>query len=258
MLETINLAQKLRKSAYKRKRPRLQQRLYALQLACRDAGIPVIIVFEGWAAAGKDAALKLLTHHLDPRGVTIYDIQSPRTYEMHMPWLWRFWRKIPSYGEIAIFYHSWYSRVLEERVEATLPKQDWPKAYRDIVNFERTLANDGYAIVKLFFHISKEAQAQRFRQLEQDPLSKWRVRPYHWERHAKYDQYAIAIEEMLKRTNSNHAPWTIIAASDRRWARIATFETTIRQIEATLQARGLPLPVEILAETASPQEKQAA
>jgi polyphosphate kinase 2 (PPK2 family) len=177
---------------------------------------------------------------------------------MHMPWLWRFWRKIPSYGEIAIFYHSWYSRVLEERVEATLPKQDWPKAYRDIINFERTLANDGYVIVKLFFHISKEAQAQRFRQLEQDPLSKWRVRPYHWERHAKYDQYAIAIEEMLKRTNSNHAPWTVIEASDRRRARIATFETTIGRIEATLQARGLPLPVEIFAETASPQENKVA
>ena len=115
MLETVDLGRKLRKRDYKRKHPKLQQRLYALQLACRDAGIPVIIVFEGWAAAGKNAAMKLLTQRLDPRGVTIYDIQPPRTYETHMPWLWRFWRKIPAYGDIAIFYHSWYSRVLGER-----------------------------------------------------------------------------------------------------------------------------------------------
>jgi len=106
MLETVDLGKKLRKSAYKRERPKLQARLYTLQLACQAAEIPVIIIFEGWAAGGKNAAMKVLTQRLDPRGVSIYDIQPPRTYETHMPWLWRFWRRIPSYGEIAIFYHS--------------------------------------------------------------------------------------------------------------------------------------------------------
>jgi polyphosphate kinase 2 (PPK2 family) len=188
--------------------------------------------------------MKALTRRLDPRGVTIYDIQPPRTYETHMPWLWRFWRKIPGYGDLAIFYHSWYSRVLGERVEASLPKKDWPKAFRDIRNFERTLSDDGYVIVKFFFHITKEQQAERFHQLEEDSLSNWRVRPHHWARHAKYDQYAAAAEEMLKRTHSKHAPWHVIAAADRRWARVSMFETTVSQIEMALQARGVSVSVQ--------------
>jgi len=242
MLETVDLEQNLRKSAYKKQRPRLQQRLYALQIACRDAGIPVIIVFEGWDAAGKDAAMKLMTQKLDPRSFTIHDIQPPRTYETYMPWLWRFWLKIPRYGEMAVFYHSWYERVLTGRVETRLPKQDLHRAYRDIGNFERALADDGYVIIKLFFHISQEEQARRLNALQSDPLSNWRVRPEHWERHNKYDQFVAAIEEMLKRTNAPTAPWDIIPATDAWWARIAVFEAVIRRIEEALQARGQALP----------------
>jgi len=242
MLETVDLEQNLRKSAYKKQRPRLQQRLYALQIACRDAGIPVIIVFEGWDAAGKDAAMKLMTQKLDPRSFTIHDIQPPRTYETYMPWLWRFWLKIPRYGEMAVFYHSWYERVLTGRVETRLPKQDLHRAYRDIGNFERALADDGYVIIKLFFHSSQEEQARRLNALQSDPLSNWRVRPEHWERHNKYDQFVAAIEEMLKRTNTPTAPWDISPATDAWGARIAVCEAVIRRIEEALQARGQALP----------------
>ena len=134
--------------------------------------------------------------------------------------------------------------MLRERVEGALPKKDLPKAFRDIINFERTLVDDGYVLIKLFFHISKAQQAKRFRQLEEDPLSKWRVNPHHWARHAKYGQYVMAIEEMLKRTHVERAPWHIISATDRRWARIAMFEMTIASIETALRARGVALPVE--------------
>lgn len=252
MLETVDLEQKLRKGVYKKQRPRLQQRLYALQIACRDAGVPVIIVFEGWDAAGKDTAMKMMTQKLDPRNVTIHDIQPPRTYETHMPWLWRFWLKIPRYGDMAIFYHSWYGRVLTERVETGLPKQDLHKAFRDISNFERALADDGYVITKLFFHISQEEQARRLTALQSDPLSSWRVQPVHWERHTKYEHYVAAIEEMLQRTDSPTAPWEIIPATDERWARSAAFEAVIQHMERALQARGQALPPDTYIEEAEP------
>ena len=246
MLETVDLEQKLRKKVYKAQRPKLQRRLYALQRACISAGLPVIVVFEGWDAAGKSVVQKTLTQHLDPRGLITHDIQPPRTYETLMPWLWRFWLKIPRYGEMAIFYHSWYERVLRERVEAGLPRQDLSRAYHDIANFEHTLADDGYVITKLFFHLSQEEQARRLTEMESNPLSNWRVRPEHWERHQSYGNYITAIKEMLKRTDAPCAPWTVIAATDLQWACITVFETVIARIEHALVARGVALPADDL------------
>lgn len=257
MLENVDLEQKLRKSVYKMQRPHLQRRLYTLQQACLEAAVPVIVVFEGWDAAGKEAALKTLTRDLDPRALIIHDVQPPRTYESRMPWLWRFWLKIPRYGEMAIFYHSWYEHVLTDRVEAKLPRQKLTQAYRDIANFERALADDGYVIVKIFFHISQEEQARRFLELQNDPLSNWRVRPEHWERHHKRAQYVAAIEEMLKRTDAPGAPWTLIPATDAQWARITTFETVITRIERALDARGIVVPPENVASEEPPAEDAA-
>jgi len=242
MLEKVDLGQKLRKKAYKAQRPELQRRLYKLQRTCMDAGLPVIVVFEGWDAAGKTAAQKTLTQHLDPHGLIIHDIQPPRTYETLMPWLWRFWLKIPRYGEIAVLYHSWYERVLRERVEDGLSRQSLSKAFRDIVNFEQTLADDGYILNKLFFHLSQDEHARRLNELQHDPLSAWRVQPKHWERHNRYGQYVTAIEEMLKRTSTPGAPWTVIPATDFRWARVAVLETVVTRIERALERRGVSLP----------------
>jgi polyphosphate kinase 2 (PPK2 family) len=246
MLENVDLGLKLHKKAYKAQRPKLQRRLYALQRACMDAGLPVIVIFEGWDAAGKSAVQKTLTQHLDSRGLVMHDIQPPRTYETLMPWLWRFWLKIPRYGEIAVFYHSWYERVLRERIEEGLSRQDLSKAFRDIANFERTLADDGYVITKFFFHISQEEQARRLNTLQSDPLSNWRVRPEHWERHHRYGRYATAINEMLKRTDAPGAPWMVIPATNFRWACVTAFETVIARIERALEARGIALPTEDL------------
>ena len=244
MLENVDLEQKLRKSVYKAQRPKLQHRLYALQQVCINVSLPVIVIFEGWDAAGKSAVQKTLTQQLDPRGLTTHDIQPPRTYETLMPWLWRFWLKIPRYGEMAVFYHSWYERVLRERVEGDLSRSDLAKAFRDITNFERTLSDDGYVIVKLFFHLSQEEQAQRLNDLQSDPLSNWRVEPKHWERHQHYGRYVTAINEMLKRTDVPYAPWTVVAATNFRWACVTTFETVIARIEHALGARGVALPPE--------------
>jgi len=242
MLEKIDLNRKLPKREYKARLPYLRDRLYDLQKTCWSAGIPTVILFEGWDAAGKGTSVKALTRRLEPRGFKLHPIQAPRTYETHMPWLWRFWLKLPNYGEMAIFDRSWYGRVLVERVEGLTPEQQWRKAYRDIANFERTIADDGYVILKFWLHISKEEQRKRFKKLEKDPLNAWHVQPEDWEHHRKYDEYLLAVEEMLERTETEWGPWTIVEATDRRWARVKIFETIITRLEEALRQRGVPLP----------------
>jgi polyphosphate kinase 2 (PPK2 family) len=242
MLEKVDLSLKLPKEEYKRMMPWLQRRLYDLEKACWDAKIPSVIVFEGWDAAGKGTSINKLTSRLDPRGFKLYAIQAPRTYETHLPWLWRFWLKIPNYGEMAIFDRSWYGRVLVERVEELTPVRQWRKGYRDIVDFERNLADDGYVIVKFYLHISKKEQKRRFKKLEKDPLKSWHVQPEDWEHHRKYNKYVVAIEEMLERTDTEWGPWTIVEATDRRWARVKIFQTIIQHLEEALKDRGLELP----------------
>jgi len=242
MLDKVDLSKKLPKATYKARLPYLHDRLYDLQKACWEAGIASVILFEGWDAAGKGTSINLLTQRIDPRGFKLYGIQAPRTYETHLPWLWRFWVKLPNYGEMAIFDRSWYGRVGVERVERLTPEEDWRRGYRDIANFERALADDGCVIIKFFLHISKKEQLRRFTKLQKDPLESWRVQPEDWEHHRKYDQYLIAYEEMLERTDTEWGPWTIVEATDRRWARAKVFETIIRRLEEALQQRSLPLP----------------
>ena len=252
MLEKVDLSLTLDKAEYQTLTSGLQRRLTDLQKACWRAEIPTIIVFEGWDASGKGSSVRLLTRRLDPRGFTLYAIQAPRPHEQQMPWLARFWQRIPAYGEIAIFDRSWYGRVLVERVEGFTVEELWRRAYRDIVNFERLLADDGFTIIKFFLHISKAEQARRFRQLEADPLTSWYVQPEDWEHHAKYNAYVTAIEEMLERTDTEWGPWTIVEATDRRWTRFRILTTLAARLEAALRARGLPVPESVLPPEATP------
>ena len=244
MLEKVDLTKRLKKKDYKKQMPRLQNRLYDMQKTCWDAGIPSVILFEGWDAAGKGSSINVLTERLDPRGRRLYAIRAPRTYETHMPWLWRFWLRLPNYGQMAIFDRSWYGRVLVERVEGLAPENEWRKAYRDIVDFERTLADDGYVVVKFFLHIDQKEQARRLKKLQKDPLESWRVEPEDWEHNRNYGKWLIATEEMLERTYTEWGPWTIVEATNRYWTRVKIFETIIQRLEAALQKRGLPLPTD--------------
>ncbi|HVN53735.1 MAG TPA: hypothetical protein VMT46_05345, partial [Anaerolineaceae bacterium] len=229
MLEKVDLSVTLPKEVYEAQWPGLRSRLYDLQKACWEAGIPSMIVFEGWDASGKGTTINKLTQRLDPRGFKLYPIQAPRTHEMQMPWLWRFWLKVPNYGDMAIFDRSWYGRVLVERVEKITPKEEWSQAYQDVVNFERALVEDGYVVIKFFLHISKKEQKKRFQKMEKDPLLSWHVQPEDWEHHRKYDQYALAIEEMMMKTDTVWGPWVIVEATDLRWARVKVMKTIIER-----------------------------
>jgi polyphosphate kinase 2 (PPK2 family) len=241
MLENINLAKKLSRKEYKRTLPGLQRRLYDLEKACWDEGASTIVVFEGWDAAGKGTTIATVTQRLDARGFKLYPIVPPRTYEQQRPWLWRFWLKVPNRGEMVIFDHSWYGRVMGQRVEGTVPEKAWRDAFRDIVEFERMLADDGTTILKFFLHISKKEQKKRFRTIEANPLEAWRVTEEDWARHKKYDQYLVAAEEMLELTESEYAPWTIIEATSKWHARRKVMDTLIDAMERRLGAKA-PAP----------------
>lgn len=234
MLENVNLKRKLSRSEYDKLLPALQRRLYDLEKACWDQKVSSVLVFEGWDAAGKGTTISTLTQRLDPRGFRLHATTLPRTYEQSRPWLWRFWLRVPNRGEMVIFDHSWYGRVLEKRVEQMIPEKAGRGAFRDIVDFERMLADDGTVIVKFFLHISKKEQKKRFEKLEEDPLESWRVTKEDWARHKKYDEYLAATEEMLELTESEFAPWTIVEATSKWYARKKVFDTIIRTLEARL------------------------
>ena len=240
MLENINLKKKLSRQEYKAMLPGLQSRLYDLEKACWDHGVPSIIVFEGWDASGKGTSIAALTERLDPRGFRLFSITTPRTYEQQHPWLWRFWLRVPNRGEMVMFDHSWYGRVLEDRVDEVVDEKVWRQAYPDIVEFERMLAEDGCVILKFFLHVGKKEQKKRFEALESDPLEAWRVTNADWARHKQYDDYVVAIEEMLELTDSEYAPWTIIEATSKWYARKKIFDTVIAALEKRLGSDAPP------------------
>ena len=234
MLENINLKRKLSREDYQKDVPALQRRLYDLEKACWDQRISSIVIFEGWDAAGKGGAISTLTQRLDPRGFKLYSVQPPRTHEQSYPWLWRFWLKVPNRGEMVILDHSWYHRVLDERVEKVVPEKTWRQAYKDINEFERMLADDGTAILKFWFHISQKEQKKRFEKIAADPLESWRVSERDWERQKLYRRYLEAAEEMLELTETEYAAWTIVEATSRWFARRKVFLTLIEALEKRL------------------------
>jgi polyphosphate kinase 2 (PPK2 family) len=234
VLENINLDRDLSRKEYKKILPALQRRLYDLEKTCWDNGVPTIVLFEGWDASGKGSTISTLTQRLDPRGFKLYPITPPRTYEQQRPWLWRFWLKVPNRGEMVIFDSSWYGQVIEGRVAQATPTKAVRAAYLDIAEFERMLADDGTVILKFLLHISRKEQRKRFKAIEADPLEAWRITEADWARYKKYDEYLAAMEEMLELTESEFAPWTIVEATSKWYARRKVFQTIIAAMEERL------------------------
>jgi polyphosphate kinase 2 (PPK2 family) len=245
MLDKIDLTKALDKKTYKQVMPELSGQLFSIQKASWDAGVPVVILFEGWDAAGKGTSIRKITTSLDPRGYKLYPIRMARTYEKKHPWLWRFWLKTPAEGEWAIFDRSWYGRVMVERVENLIPENEWRRAYREISEFERTLADDGAVIFKFFLHISKKEQKRRFDKITKDPLTAWQVTTEDWGHHRRYNDWLLAYEEAFERTDSEYGPWTIVEATDRRYTWVKIYQTIITALSERLKMPMEPLPVNI-------------
>lgn len=237
MLEYVNLDLSLPKQEYQNRLRPLQQQLYELEHAVYDAGVSVMIVFEGWSASGKGRLISLLAERMDPRGFRVVPITPPRTVETHYPWLWRFWLKIPARGQMVAFDTSWYRRVLVERLDKTVSKDDLRRAYQEIGEFEEMLTSDGMVILKFWLHISQEEMEKRIKKLLKDELTAWQVEEEDRLQLKKYAKMAEAVEDMIARTDSPHAPWTIVEANDRYHARIKVLETIISALENRL---GLP------------------
>lgn len=250
MLEYVNLDLSIPKEEYKQRLPPLQQRLYELEHAVFDAKVPVVIVFEGWAATGKGRLISLLSERLDPRGFRVVPITPPRTVETHYPWMWRFWLKIPARGQMVVFDTSWYRRVLIDRLNKAVGKGELGASYQDIAEFEEMLNADGVVILKFWLHISEKEQARRIKRLRKDKLTAWQVSAEDMFEHKHYEKFAVAVEDMIARTDSPHAPWTLVEANDRYHMRVKVFETIIKALEARLN-----LPAS-LGPQAKPRRKQ--
>jgi len=237
MLEAVDLDRKLSRTEYEQVFPALQERLRQLQYALKDAEVPTVLVFEGWDAAGKGSVIQRLSEKLDPRAFRAWPGAPPSELERRYHWLWRYQVRLPEDGHMTLFDHSWYGRVLVERVEKVVKKKVWRQAYDQINELERWLRDDGHVVVKLFFHISRKEQRRRLEKMERDRAERWKVQPEDWRRNRRYDRWVEAIEDMLDRTETPACPWTVVEATDARWTRVRVFRTIVDRMEEALRRR---------------------
>ena len=230
MLEQINLTKKMEKSVYQEKMEVMEPQLAKLQRECKALGIPVIIVFEGVGASGKGLQISKLIYPLDPRGFQVFAIKKPTEEEEMHPFLWRFWTKTPEKGRIAIFDTSWYRKVSVDRFENKISREELIYAYQEINTFERTLTDDGAVLIKFFLHTSQREQKIRFDKLLNSKETAWRVCKEDIKRNKEYDHYKAMNEEMLEKTETECAPWTIIEAEDRRFATAKIYSTVVEKL----------------------------
>ncbi|MCC7358602.1 MAG: hypothetical protein IT317_03945 [Anaerolineales bacterium] len=234
MLERVDLTATITDEAYKRKLKRLQARLHRQANQVYQQARPVVLVFEGWDAAGKGGAIKRLTTALDPRGYVVHPIAAPAGDDKERHYLYRFWRRLPPRGQIAVFDRSWYGRVLVERVEGFCAPEAWQRAYAEINQFERQLHAAGAILAKFWLHISPEEQLQRFEARAADPVKAWKLTPDDWRNREKRRPYEQAVDEMLLKTSTRAARWTVVAANDKHFARIKVLATVAKTLARAL------------------------
>ncbi|MFD4836017.1 polyphosphate:AMP phosphotransferase [Achromobacter sp. NPDC058515] len=212
----------------------LQGRLARAARAMRAQERSLVLVFEGQDAAGKGGAIRRVTHALDARQFDITPVSAPNSEALARPYLWRFWRRIPRHGRIAIFDRSWYGRVLVERVEKLTAPAKWRRAYAEINDFEQQLAASGALVLKFWLAITPGEQLERFREREKSPFKNFKITPEDWRNRDKWHEYAAAANEMLARTDVSHAPWHLVSANDKRYARLQVLRHIVEAMEDQL------------------------
>jgi polyphosphate kinase 2 (PPK2 family) len=235
MLETVDLNRTLDRNSYVREVTRRQIQLRQLGYQVYLQKRPVIIHFEGWDAAGKGGAIKRITEKLDPRGYVVYPISSPHGEDRTRHYLYRFWRRLPERGQIAIFDRSWYGRVLVERVEGFACEAEWKRAYKEINSFERQLRDFGAILAKFWIHISREEQLRRFEERKAIGYKAWKLTDEDWRNREKWEAYEEAVEEMLVKTSTATSPWTLIEGNDKYWARTKVLAKVVEILSAEMK-----------------------
>jgi len=234
VLDRLDLSQSIDKDEYEDRLAEQQGRLNHLTRHRRFDKLSVVTVFEGVDAAGKGGAIRRLTSALDARKYTVIPIAAPTDDEKARPYLWRFWQHLPDRGRLAVFDRSWYGRVLVERIEGFCTPADWARAYGEINDFEAQLAANRAVVVKLWLQISKDEQLRRFKEREATPYKRHKITAEDWRNREKWDAYNLAICEMFDRTSTDAAPWSIVPANDKYFARIMVLRTIADAIEAAL------------------------
>jgi polyphosphate kinase 2 (PPK2 family) len=235
MLNRLDLSLNLPREEYDQQIKALQVELHQLGFQVYTQKKPVVIVFEGWDASGKGGSIKRLTEKIDPRGYVVWPIAAPAGEDRERHYLYRFWRRLPEQGQIAIFDRSWYGRVLVERLEGYCTEADWKRAYSEINQFERQLTDFGAVIFKFWMHISKDEQLRRFRERKRTNYKSWKITEEDWRNRGKWEDYLLAAEEMLLKTSTPNAPWTLVEANDKYYARIKILRTVVDKLKHNLK-----------------------
>lgn len=233
-LSEIALDPAIEESEYKEELDKLQNQLKELHNRLYRKKVPVVIVYEGWDAAGKGGNIKRITEALDPRGFEVHPIASPEPHEKARHYLWRFWTRLPKTGHIAIFDRSWYGRVMVERLEGFCSENDWKRAYNEMNEFEKELHDWGAVIIKFWVQIDKDTQLERFTDRQNTPEKRWKITDEDWRNREKWDAYEMAVNEMIQKTSTTYAPWHILESVDKKYARIKALKTVIEELQKVL------------------------
>ncbi len=250
-LDEVDLSLRYSRREGEQRLEEVQNRLAALrltlggQIGSGKLGPPVCVIFEGWDASGKGGAIKRLVYPLDPRHVRVSQFAAPTPDELRHHFLWRFWPALPGWGGMAIFDRSWYGRVLVERVEKFASRKEWKRSYKEIRNFEQGLVDEGTILIKFWMHLSEEEQLKRFEARASEPLKRWKLTDEDWRNREKRGLYEQAVEDMFKKTSTDHAPWTIIPGENKRYARVAVIEAVIEAMERGMSRWDIDPPAQV-------------
>ncbi len=235
ILKTLDLSKSLDKPDYTEQLEKYQRKFNLLTRHPKFRDMALVIVFEGADAAGKGGSIRRITHAVDARFYNVVPIAAPTDEESAQPYLWRFWRYIPSKGHITIFDRSWYGRVLVERVEGYCSEQDWMRAYAEINDFEDELIEHDTLVVKYWLQISPEEQLKRFEERQKIAFKRFKITDEDWRNRDKWEAYQIAVSDMVDRTSTGRAPWTLVEANDKYYARIKILDTLCEALESKLE-----------------------
>ncbi|MGJ4733295.1 UDP-galactose-lipid carrier transferase [Leptospira levettii] len=234
-LNQLDLSLALTRDEYQIQMKDLKNKIRELTFLAKTKDTPVLVVFEGWDAAGKGGAIRRLTSEIDPRLFEVHNISAPNQEEFQHHYLWRFWNRIPKIGQIGIFDRSYYGRVLVERVEGFANDSEWERAYEEIFLFEEQLQSFGTIIIKFWLHISSDEQLKRFEERKNDPLRRWKLTEEDWRNRDKWHLYEEAANEMFQKTDSPKAPWHLVPANDKYHARVMVLDVVKRRLEKELE-----------------------
>lgn len=243
LLSHLDLSQALTKQSYKSQLEKYQGRLFQLAREAHDRKISSVIVLEGWDAGGKGGLIRRIIPAMDARNYQIIPIAAPTDEERAHHYLWRFWRHIPRAGQVTIYDRSWYGRVLVERVEGFASHDQWMRAYAEINDFEEQLSEHGTAVLKFWVHIDKDEQLRRFKEREKIPFKQYKITEEDYRNRERWDDYEHAVNDMVERTSTEYAPWTLIEGNDKKFARIKAIKTFCESLEEALDT-AVDLPEE--------------